>query len=249
MGAGCASGGSDSAPESMRAEGAKLFGAPSDAATTRAPAWRLVLASFTGDNAVQEANASLPAFRTRGKAPDAFVEARRRGAIIAIGAYDDPTSAKAQRDLKRTRAILVDGKPVYSGAFFAPPEARRAGANPEFDLATARQRFGKSIRYTLQVAVYESDNRAEAARLAEEAAATLRRDGERAFYYHGPNRSMVTIGLFTDRDYDPQDGEVSPKIKELLARHPRHLYNGMGVRERGPDGETRDQPPRLVRVP
>jgi len=245
---GCASG---SSPEpGLAQEGRAVFGAEGRPGSTEsAPAWRIVLAAFSGPDAVQRAQAALPIVQGRGGVPEAIVEPRRRGAVIAVGAFDDPASRAAQRELARVRAIEVDGRPAYPTAFLAPPEAQRLGSDPELDLATARERFGQSIRYTLQVGVYESDRRAEAARAAEEAAATYRRDGELAFYYHGPNRSMVTIGLFTERDYDPQSGRMSDELRALMSRHPKHLYNGMGVRQRLADGSVVDQAPRLVRVP
>jgi len=248
---GCASGGKpDSA---LSSEGRAVFGPTGGGASTgdaaRTPAWRVVLAVFDGDDAVQRAQAALPIIQGRGGVPRAFVEPRRNGAIIALGAFADPADRHAQRELARVRAIQIDGRPAFPSAFLAPPEAARLGTDPELDLATARQRFGQSIRYTLQVAVYESDHRAEAARLAEQAAVAFRQDGELAFYYHGPNRSMVTIGLFTERDYDPQSGRMSTELRDLMGRHPKHLYNGLGVRERRPDGSMVDQAPRLVRVP
>ncbi len=239
----------------MREEGAAVFGAggasgaSGSVAASRPAAWRIVLATYSGENALAQAHAALPVFQNEGGVPEAFVEPRRRGAVIAVGAYDEPSSAAAQRHLARIRAITYNGRPAHPAAFLAPPEARPTGGDPELDLATARRRFGESAKYTLQVAVYESDRRAEAARLAEQAAASYRADGELAFYFHGPNRSMVTIGLFTDRDYDPQNNRYSAELRALLARHPKHLLNGMGVRERGPDGSTRDQPPQLVQTP
>lgn len=255
--AGCSSGGggSSSAPGSMRSEGAAVFGvgpaagSPGSAAAARPAAWRIVLATYSGENALAQAQAALPIFQNEGGVPEAFVEARRRGAVIALGAYESPSSSAAQRDLARIRAITYNDRPAHPAAFLAPPESRSLGGDPELDLATARERYGQSVKYTLQVAVYESDRRAEAARLAEQAAAAYRADGELAFYFHGPNRSMVTIGLFTDRDYDPQNDRVSAELRALIARHPKHLLNGMGVRERGPDGTTRDQPTHLVQTP
>lgn len=238
----------------MADEGSQLFGSPSQrgsgsASQPRLPAWRIVLRTFTGSNAVAQATQALPVIQSAGRMPEAFVEPRKNGAIIAYGAYAQPDDAAAQRDLKRIRAMKVDGLSPYSGAFLAPPQGGAAGANPEYNLANAREEFGPSAKYTLQVAVYESDNRAEAMRLAERAVQTYRQEGELAFYYHGPNRSMVTIGVFGDRDFDPSSNQMSQELQALMARHPDHLYNGRGVREKLIDGTTRSQAPQLVRIP
>lgn len=215
----------------------------------RPPAWRVALAVFSGPDAVAQANIALPIIQGEGGMPEAFVEPRRSGAIIAIGAFDEPDSRQAQRELDRVKAMRRNGQVMYPRAFLAPPQSGVAGAIPEWNLANAREQHGQSVKYTLQVAVYESNRRAEAMRLAEEAASTYRRDGELAFYYHGPNRSMVTIGVFNDRDFDPASSRMSTELQQLMTRHPAHLYNGMGVTETLSDGSTRTQPPQLVRIP
>lgn len=246
---GCASG--DSGPsQDLRAEGRQVFGgANQDGAVVRPPAWRVALAVFSGADAVARANAALPIIQQQGNMPEAFVEPRKSGAIIAVGAYDQPDSRQAQRELERIRTMTINGQLAYPRAFLAPPQGGVSGAIPEWNLASAREQYGSSAKYTLQVAVYESDRRAEAMRLAEQAASTYRRDGELAFYYHGPNRSMVTIGVFRDDDFNPESGRMSRDLQELMARHPAHLVNGMGVRETLGDGTTRMQPPQLVRIP
>lgn len=248
---GACSSGEGASRDELRREGRQVFADVSSPGQTpvRPPAWRIALAVFSGPDAVARANAVLPIVQREGGIPEAFVEPRKSGAIIAYGAYDAPDSRQAQRDLERIRAMQVDGRRVYPRAFLAPPQGGVSGAIPEWNLATAREQYGQTMKYTLQVAVYEANRRAEAMRLAEQAAATYRRDGELAFYYHGPNRSMVTIGVFGDRDFDPSSGRMSQELQELVARHPAHLYNGMGVRETLSDGSTRTQPPQLVRIP
>jgi hypothetical protein len=250
---GCASSGGDSS-SGMQNEGRQVFGdvgaaTPQGATTVRPPAWRVALAVFSGPDAIARANQALPIIQGEGRVPEAFVEPRRRGAIIAFGAYDEPGDRAAQRDLTRIREMQINGRPAYPGAFLAPPQGGVSGSNPGWNLANVREQFGESVKYTLQVAVYESNNRAEAMRLAEQAVSIYRRDGELAFYYHGPNRSMVTIGVFTDREFDPASGRISDEIRALQQRHPEHLANGMVMTETLASGATRVQPPQLVRIP
>ena len=80
---------------------------------------------------------------------------------------------------------------------------------PDFDLATVKARRGtKKPLYTLQIAVYGRPDNTDATKedlaqfrkSAEEAVVQLRREGEQAYYYHGPNRSMVTVGIFSEDD-------------------------------------------------
>lgn len=261
---GCASDDQSAEQRRLAAEGAQLFGGapttnpsggPDTAATPgatpgfRPPAWRVVLFRFSGEEALSRARSTLPMIQAGAELPEAFVEAHRDGAVIALGAYGSPSDQAAQLDLKRIRAILIDGRPAFPNAMLLPPESGANGLNPEFNVANIRETFGASARFTLQIGVYESENRMEAMRLAEQAVEALRQDGELAFYYHGPNRSMVTIGVFTDRDYDPARGRISDEIRILMKKHAENLYNGAGVRERLLDGSVRMQASRLVEIP
>lgn len=246
---GCSSGGA-TLDANRASEGAQLFGAASGgSANTPSTGWRIVLATFRNTDAVTRAQAALPQIQAQAGLSGAFIVPQRHGAVIAVGSYDSPSDRTAQRDLKHIHAIRINGVAVFGSALLTPPPSGVSGANPELNLANAHDLFGDDVVYTLQVAVYESDNRAEVLRSAEQAAAMFRQDGELAFYYHGPNRSIVTIGLFTEKDYDPARSRLSDELKSLMERHPNHLYNGMGVREHLADGTTRNQPTRLVRIP
>jgi len=219
---------------------------PSDAGADQ---WRIVLATISGDNAMDQAREALPNLRAQADLSQARIEQRQDGAAIVYGGYDSAQSEQAQKDLRRIRNIEVQGVRVFGRAFLAPPAAGRTGQDANLNLANVRQSGDEDALYTLQVGVYESDDRRQAMRAAEQAARVYRQQGEQAFYYHGPNRSMVTIGVFDEDDFDPQTGEMSQTLQALRQRHPHHLYNGQGVRETLPNGEKRLQSTKLVRIP
>jgi hypothetical protein len=188
-----------------------------------------------------------------------------RPARIVFGSYNDPASPRAQSDLKRVRETVRDGARPFGGAVMVP-EAVHAPSDERlarFDLRRARKQHGSEFVYTLQIGVYaREDNRRPSAPdlaafrgAAEEAVERLRREGEQAFFYHGPNGSMVTVGLFNDGDLDASvvPPLESSRLKEIRARHPHNLLNGRGVREmsRRADGqaEARLQESRLVLIP
>lgn len=211
-------------------------GAPPEA--TAAPAqsatpggWSVALASYSGEGHAERAAGALQRVHALGL-PDARIEARGSGSVVTLGSFADPGSAEAKAALARARGIVVDGEPVFAGAFLAPPS--QGGAAGKNDLRGARDEFGRSVRYSLQIGVYESKERREAERAAEEAAASLRRAGEPAYYFHGPTRSMVTVGAFTekearafmDRAGGQTTGEGSAELWELFRRHPQNLLNG-----------------------
>lgn len=238
-------------------------------------AWSIAIANFpNSDSGQAAAEAALGRVRTHGKLPAAFLEARSKRIVLAYGRYDGPGDPQAQRDLDRVHALQIDGQQPYAGAILSPPAPDRVfGSIPEFDLRNARRIHGPEALYTLQIGVYGRPDASETPppgelkeyrEAAERAVIELRRDGDEAFYYHGPTRSTVTVGVFTQRDHDPTyrvRPNDPPRLRESARlidtkqRFPNNLLNGRGIRERLPgrsgtrDSDFRLQPSTLVRIP
>lgn len=227
-------------------------------------AWTIVIAAFTTDTPEQSreglAQAALARIRGVQGMSDAFVTSRGQAFMVAYGKYDSPDTSKAKSDLQRIRALEIDGQRPFSGSFLIPPpKAALAGGNPELDLLNARRMYGLQAKYTLQVGRYARDDfqpaspseRKEFRRLAEEAAAKLRKDGEQAFYFHGETMSLVTVGLFSDADLPRKDRPASALLRDLQTRFPNNLLNGAGVRIRraGEKGEGQLAPSVVVATP
>lgn len=238
-------------------------------------AWSIAIANFPNSDAGKAAaEAALGRVRTRGRLPAAFLEARTKRIVLAYGRYEGPGDPQAQRDLDRVHALQIDGQQPYSGAILSPPAPDRVfGSIPEFDLRNARRIHGREALYTLQIGVYGRPDASEAPppgelqeyrQAAERAVIELRRDGDEAFYFHGPTRSTVTVGVFTQRDHDPTyrvRPNDPPRLRESARlidtkqRFPNNLLNGRGIRERLPgrtgtrETDFRLQPSTLVRIP
>lgn len=278
FGVGCESGstppkGRESAKEVLAPRtGAGVAGGGGAPDASEAPAsidktWSIVLVSFVADPSLRgnddPAQVALSNVHDVGLR-DAYLEQRGRASVVAYGHYASPEAPEARADLARIRATKVDGTMPFADAFLAaPPEHAVFGANSELDLRNARKLHGgKRAAYSLQVAVYSRTDRKaptdeelrEFRSSAEQAAATLRREGELAFYYHGTNSSSVTIGIFSPQDIDAKKG-VNPALRAARARHPEHLVNGAGVRERvkgavsGGEPVYRMQAPMLIEIP
>ncbi len=214
------------------------------------PTWSIVIVGFVARSETareaqrSEAAKALERVRTVGELPEAYLEERGEAIVIAYGSYPSASDRKAQADLKKVRAIEWEGTHPFEGAVLVPP-AEIQGDVPELDLRNVKKTLGKDALYTLQIGAYgREDGRpatakemAEFRRLAEKAAVDLRRQGEEAFYYHGPNRSMVTIGVFGPEDFGPEGGDPakpfvqSPRLIALKERFPYNLVNGMGTRQ------------------
>lgn len=218
--------------------------------------WSIVLESFQGQTSVQAANGRLAAAARDSGRNDVSVRVTPRGAAIVAGWWASPSDPGAQAALRAVRTANARGEAPYSQAFLAPPpQGADPGQLPELNLDGARAVFGARAVYTLQIAVYEAANRDVAKRAAEQAALRLRRDGDLAFYYHGPARSMVTIGVFGDRDLEGPSRVPSPALAAAQQQYPLNLLNGQfPIIERPPGArpggaEDRKQPSTLVRIP
>ena len=250
MAAGCASTGTESGAGAYREDFAEVFGGQDAAGPeggARSP-WAIVVGVYTGMGAFDRAQSAAGRLRESFGLTGARAEPRSNGAVVLVGGYDSPADDRAQRDLARLHEMEIDGATPFRTAFLAPQGGPVEGSFPKLNLANARENHGDGAKYTLQVAVYESEDGREARRAAEEATQAFRRDGELAFYYHGPTKSMVTIGLFGDRDYDPQTGRRSKELRDLQQRFPYNLLNGRTIIERRIGGK-RTQPSTLVQVP
>lgn len=214
------------------------------AAAPTADSWGIFVDSASGPDAMTLARSKAANVSRLLRRSDVTVRPHARGAAIIVGSYAGPDDPDAKRDLAAIQALKVDGKPLFAAAYLTPPDAQDIGDLPQYSLEAARKASGPGTLYTLQIGVYESPKPEEAKRAAEDAAKQLRKEGEQAFYFHGRNRSMVTIGVFASRDYEPQTGRMSPALAQIKQRYPDNLYNGRQLLVSG-----KSQASALVEIP
>lgn len=223
--------------------------------------WTIVIAGFDKVTEVPLANAALARVRAQAGLEAAFLEERGKAVVVAYGKYPSLDAPAARADLERIRGLAVEGGTPFAGAMLAPPVFDALpGTIPEYDLRNAKTQAGADkAAYTLQVGVYcrlddqepSPKELAEFRKAAEKAAVEMRRQGDTAFYFHGPRRSMVTVGLFGVDDYDLRQSRLrSPAIARLMERFPHNLVNGAGVkRKRSGQAEAVMDPSFVVAVP
>jgi hypothetical protein len=229
--AGCAGGG-PSEPSVDPEEGQALFGGGGPTARDEG-AWTIVLAAFRGQDAAEAARQAHARVVGEGGLRTAVVEQRGEAILLTLGRFSGPDDPAVKPELGRVRAVEIRGLKPFEQALLTPPEPT-AGTSSEYDLLNVRELYGPGYLYTLQIGSYgradgrpatESERR-EAREAAERAVATLRSEGEQAFYFHGPNYSSVTVGLFRADEVDPQTGLRSPAFYDLQAKFPYNLLNG-----------------------
>lgn len=224
--------------------------------------WSIVLVKF-GQNGMQRAAEMLQIIKDETKLDGAYVDDRSSGVVIAYGSYLDKSEPRAIKDLKRIKSIQLNGVNLFEAAIMTPPTSSSLmGSNKSYDLRTVKERYGERAIYTLQIGVYgrvdyqvsSAQDLAVYRQAAETAVRELRAQGVIAFYYHAPARSMVTVGVFSARDFDSSTAPPTQSLamRKMRDQFPNNLLNGQGINEtvQSESGRiTRLQSSQLVGIP
>jgi len=225
------------------------------------PVWSIALATFSGDE--HRATAESAANQFVQQIPElrgAFVRSRSSGSVIMWGEFDGPRDARAKPALDRLKQVEFGGGRPFARAMLARLEQFSEEEMGPWDLRQVRRRH-PSVRviYTLQVAAWSDLGSGtmkfeQIRRSAEDYCRQLRGQGQEAWFHHDADQltSIVTIGVFGSKAYDPQSTLYAPEVEDLRRRFPSSLLNGEELRIRSdplrPEVTT-PQPSRLVEVP
>lgn len=235
---------------------------PNVAATAKGR-WSVMLATFTQPDHLDRANAfRVELVRQYPELSGAMVRRLGKGSAIVVGRFEGPEDKAAQAELKRVKAIERDGRRPFAGALLLRTAADDAsGPVKPHDLRSLRARFPK-VRplFTLQVAAWSTFGEkgadyGEMRKAAERYCAELRKKGHDAYFHHDEDSetSIVTIGSFDRRAYDPRTTLYAPEVADLMREFPAHLVNGepllIPTDPANPKGRTKPQPCQLVEVP
>ena len=232
--------------------------------------WAIPLGTFSLENHRETAAAFRDQFQASTRMTGAWVDSSRTDrSIVWYGQYDGHSDPRLVADLDRLRTVSIEGAQPFRKVL---PSMYRAelssGSIPQYSLRRVREMFpGRDRIFTLQVGFFEPDkssNMPLAQQAAEEFVTQLRAQGEPAFYYHGPTKSMVLVGIFFEDAIDPALA-VDPltgygaEVVAMQQRFPYNLDNGRQLIERHsvPSSGTRGgrrtvetpQPSFLIEVP
>jgi len=206
--------------------------------------WSIIIESFDGPSRKRQAARLMDQLHDQGHLPDLWIHQSPNQTQIYRGLYDNPNDPRARSDLRQTRLVKLKDQRSFLSARLIPLGPTPHDQVGELDL---RPHTGK---YSLQISYYDEQFGPKFRQAAEKAAQALRSDGDEAYYYHGPHRSMVTVGLFTDVDFS-QKGPIrvyGSRIKALQDKYPYNLGNGLTL-IKNVDGKTiGEQSSFLVRV-
>ena len=209
--------------------------APSSSADA---SWAISLATFDGPDHAQQAERRRLELAAASGLKSIWVLDQGWRSHLYYGRYKSPGDRQAERDLAiwrelRSRGVVAVGPPVLVPTVMP-------GSNPRHNLLYV----GPQFVYTLQIGHYDERFGKNFRAAAEQAAAALRDEGLEAYYYHGPDRSSVTIGAYPAsavRGVTSPGGRVENRIAdshilELQERFATYFVNGLEQRVRGPGG-------------
>ncbi len=233
-----------------------------------AEGWSILVRAFEGPDADQQARTLKRRLGDELNVPEVWVRTEHSQVVVYRGRYDARHLADAQRDLRQTRMLVLDGRRPFGEALLVGLDLGAAGLGEGFaggdtgeptDPVNLRSHLGEA-EYTLQIAFFDSAGGADFRQAAAAYARQLRDQGEQAFYLHGRTMSLVTVGLFSEDDLETHrvigaDGVpmisqgYGPRVRELQRRFPRNLGNGMTLIEASGGGTKHEAPSFVVRLP
>lgn len=218
--------------------------------------YAILIQEFEGPHHARRADRLVQRLVTEAHAPDLWVQTLDDRGLSRVlrGVYPTPDVDLAVQHLRQTRMLMINGARPYQKAGMVSLAQDGLATGDPFDL---RQHAGKM---SVQIAYYDAQFGADFRKAAEQAVHALRDDGVSAFFYHGPNLSMVCIGVFDENDRIQQeqrtsDGKTivsatySDRVRLVRQKFPYNLGNGRQMLVKNPDGSQTPMASFLVQVP
>lgn len=215
--------------------------------------WAVQIKTFVGRDRSRQAAKLIHSLQQHGQFDHVWLQDDSGLMHVLVGRFQSPQAGQAIHDLRKVRSLTAGGNPLYPNAQLIALTTRGKVHDDPFNLKAYHN------EYTLQIGFYDGPNRDKNAR---QAAKSLRDRGVQAYFYQGPNRSLVTIGMFTRqqafvtrRDPYSPSGSVtyvqaySKAVVDLQKRFPYNLDDGRTIKQtvRGKNAGT--QQSCLVKTP
>lgn len=233
----------------------KLFSFGDSDDTVTGSFWAALIGSVEGKNHKQDAERIVQQLEASTSLNEYWVHDLGDHSMIYYGRYDSMRTKDSLRDRQILQTLATQGKIKQKFISIVPVTLTDRGRMPEYELSMAAQQGGI---YTLQIGYFEDQENPTAAKAAaEDYVKQLRESGEKAFYSHGPHRSMVTVGVFGESAVESRRDPLgrhqafySQAVDAMLAKYPFHSVNGeQAVVANKSTGQKTPQRPFLVKIP
>lgn len=207
--------------------------------------WAIRMIQISGEGRHEKARKFVQQLRGKASMAELWTEDIGDTANIYHGRFTLATDPAIRPALAKIQAIEIDGDKPFADCQLVPLVGNgRVIADP-FDL---RQFVGY---YSLQIGFYDANYDGDFRAAAEQAVRVLREEGSEAYYYHGPYRSIIAIGVFSYEQAFVSAGThdtYAPRIRELQQKFPFNLGNGLTLMQKAGGRDLGEQKSSLIRV-
>lgn len=213
-------------PDNEWYEGPDRGSSASDPSNRRNKGFAIELGRYTGAEAFHGVHNLMQTARQDAGLANLWYTTVGTEATVYMGRFKDDDSSEARAALKKVRAAEVNGKELFPNAKLVKLNAEKQGE--VLDPRDVRTLKGKG-RFTLQIGYYDREYGPDFRRAAETAVDVLRDNGENAFYYHGPHRSMVLLNAWTYGEAFTLEGTTdrySNAVRLTQEKYPHNVPNG-----------------------
>jgi hypothetical protein len=207
--------------------------------------WAIQVIQFTGNDRHDKARDLIQHLRGKASLAELWIEDLGDTATIYHGRFASVSAPSIRPAMAKVKTIQIEGeKPFTQCKLVALIGDGRVIADP-FDL---RQFIGY---YSLQIGFYDRAFEGDFRAAAEQAVRSLREDGFEAYYYHGPFRSIIAIGVFSYDQAFVSAGThdtYAPHIHKLQEQFPFNLGNGSTILQKVGGRDLGEQKSSLIRV-
>lgn len=203
------------------------------------------LARFSGPDAPARAFELTARLRAQAGLAELWSADGPNLSTVYLGRFRDPRSDTARLAIKQAREAELDGMTLFANAEMVPLSGGNTASLPELDL---RNHTGQ---YALQIGYFDLGYGTAFRKAAEDRAQELRDQGHDAYYYHGPNRSLIAIGPYTYEQAFIRVGQTDTYAATVLAtqrQFPYNVRNDVGPNDEFTPEELGLQPSFLVLV-
>lgn len=207
--------------------------------------WSIRIAQVKGRDRYGQAQVLIKELRATTNVADLWIQDAGDTVSVYQGRYATATDPAIRPIIGKLKDVQINDDKPFADARIVPLVGGSKVIADPFDL---RQFTGY---YTLQIGFYDNNYDGDFRAAAEEAVRALREEGEEAYYYHGPFRSIITIGVFTYDEAFVHAGTYdtySPRVRELQKRFPYNLGNGVTLIQKENGKNIGEQKSSLVRV-
>jgi hypothetical protein len=213
--------------------------------TAPGQSWAIQVTQISGNTRHDQARELVQQLRTKTSLTDFWIEDLNNTATVYHSRFQKASDPAIRKALAAVQNIELNGTRPFTDSKLVPLVGQGRTIADPYDL---RQFIGY---YSLQIGFYDQAFGQDFRQAAEQAVHILREEGYDAYYYHGPFRSIIAIGVFSYQQAFVTVGTTdtyAPHIRQLQKAFPYNLGNGATIIQKEGGRNIGEQKSSLIRI-